>query len=138
MSLYRVSKAALAALMLFTLPALGPSGVAAASAETPNKTAPVPKLVDLGSGSCYPCKKMAPILDALREEYAGQFDVVFIDIAKEPDAATPYRIRVIPTQIFYDAGGKELYRHMGFFSRDQILDKWRALGFTFAAAKTPQ
>jgi len=53
---------------------------------------------------------------------------------KDPDAANPYRIQVIPTQIFYDANGKELFRHVGFYSREQILGKWRELGFTFAEA----
>ena len=52
---------------------------------------------------------------------------------KDPDAANPYRIQVIPTQIFYDANGKELFRHVGFYSREQILGKWRGLGFAFAA-----
>jgi thioredoxin 1 len=35
---------------------------------------------------------------------------------------------VIPTQIFYDAAGRELFRHEGFFGKDDILAKWKELG----------
>ena len=109
----------------------------AGAAGTTGATAPAkvakPRLVDLGAGRCIPCRQMAPILEQLRDEYAGKFEVMFIDVWKDPDAANPYRIRVIPTQIFYDANGKELFRHVGFFSREQILGKWRELGFAFTA-----
>ncbi|MBC7170440.1 thioredoxin family protein [Candidatus Bipolaricaulota bacterium] len=89
---------------------------------------PLPKLLDLGADKCIPCKQMAPILDELRVEYAGVFEVVFIDVWKNSSEADKYRIRIIPTQIFYDASGKELFRHTGFYSKEQILAKWRELG----------
>lgn len=91
----------------------------------------IPTLVDLGAGKCIPCKKMAPILDALREEYAGQFKVVFHDVWKDPEPGRQYGIRLIPTQIFLDPDGKELFRHEGFFSREDILREWKALGYPF-------
>jgi thioredoxin 1 len=94
-----------------------------------------PRLVDLGAGKCIPCKLMAPILEQLRSEYAGRFDVTFIDVWAAPEAANPYHIRVIPTQVFFDAKGKELFRHEGFYSREQILGKWRELGFAFAEVR---
>lgn len=93
----------------------------------------LPALVDLGATTCVPCRKMAPILDELRETFAGRFEIQFIDVWKNPDAAIPYRMRLIPTQIFFDAEGRELYRHEGFFSREEILGKWRELGFSFEA-----
>jgi thioredoxin 1 len=88
----------------------------------------LPKLVDLGADKCIPCKMMAPILEELKKEYAGVFDVEFIDVWKNPDAGKPYSIRVIPTQIFFDASGKELFRHEGFFSKEDILAKWKQFG----------
>jgi thioredoxin 1 len=90
--------------------------------------AKLPKLLDLGAGKCIPCKMMAPILDELKKEYAGRMTVEFIDVWVDPDAAKPYGIEVIPTQIFYDAEGKELFRHVGFFGKEDILGKWRELG----------
>ena len=99
----------------------------AAEADAPQSAA-LPRLVDLGADKCIPCKMMAPILDELKAAYAGQFDVEFIDVWKNPDAGKSYGIRSIPTQIFYDAGGKELFRNEGFFPKEDILAKWKELG----------
>ena len=92
------------------------------------RSASLPRLVDLGAKKCIPCKMMAPILEELKKEYAGVFDVDFIDVWQNPSSANEHSIRVIPTQIFYDANGKELFRHEGFFSKEDILLKWKQLG----------
>jgi len=91
----------------------------------------LPRLLDLGSKTCIPCKLMAPILDDLRKEYAGRMEVGFIDVAERPEAVKTYRIEGIPTQIFYDASGKERHRHWGFMSKEDILATWQELGVTF-------
>jgi thioredoxin 1 len=99
----------------------------------------LPKLVDLGADKCIPCKMMAPILAELKTNYVGQLDVEFIDVWKKPDAAKPYKIKLIPTQIFYDAKGKERFRHQGFFSKEDILAKWKELGVELKAeARSPK
>jgi thioredoxin 1 len=90
--------------------------------------AALPRLIDLGADKCIPCKMMAPILEELKEEYKGVFKVEFIDVWKNPQPGRQYKIRVIPTQIFIDGSGKELYRHEGFFSKEDILKKWKELG----------
>lgn len=91
----------------------------------------LPRLVDLGAKSCIPCKQMAPILDGLRDEYAGRMKVEFIDVWQNPEAGKAYGIRLIPTQIFFDATGKEQARHEGFMSKADILAQWSALGIEF-------
>ncbi len=91
----------------------------------------LPRLVDLGADKCIPCKMMAPILEEMKTEYAGRMEVEFIDVWKNPDAGKKYGIKLIPTQIFYDASGKELFRHVGFLAKEDILAKWQELGFTF-------
>jgi len=88
----------------------------------------LPRLMELGSVSCIPCKMMAPILDELKEEYAGRLSVEFIDVREDPEAAKKFGIEAIPTQIFLDSSGKELFRHEGLFSREDILAKWEELG----------
>ena len=98
---------------------------AAASAAEPAK---LPKLVDLGADKCIPCKAMAPILAEMKTNYAGRMDVEFIDVWKNPDAGKKYKIKLIPTQIFFDASGKERFRHEGFFGKEDILAKWKELG----------
>lgn len=102
-----------------------PSGATA----TAERTKALPRLVDLGATKCIPCKMMAPILEDLKKTYAGKIDVQFIDVWENPAAGGQYGIKVIPTQIFYDAAGKELFRHEGFFGKDDILAKWKELGF---------
>jgi thioredoxin 1 len=99
---------------------------------SPNASAKaaLPRLVDLGADKCIPCKMMAPILKELQNDLAGQLQVDFIDVWKAPDAGKAYHINLIPTQIFYDATGKELFRHEGFLSKDDILAKWKELGVT--------
>ena len=98
---------------------------AAAWAAEPSK---LPKLVDLGADKCIPCKAMAPILKDLKAEYAGRMDVEFIDVWKNPDAGKAHKIKLIPTQIFFDASGKERFRHEGFYGKEDILGKWKELG----------
>jgi thioredoxin 1 len=101
--------------------------------DPPAAAGGLPKLLDLGADKCIPCKKMAPILEALREEFAGRFDVVFIDVWKNRDMSAAYKLRMIPTQIFFDEAGTELFRHEGFYSRQDILGKWAELGYEFSA-----
>ena len=88
----------------------------------------LPQLVDLGAGKCIPCKLMAPILDELKSNYVGRLDVQVIDVWQNPAAGKPYQIRMIPTQIFIGTNGKEVFRHEGFFSKEDILAKWLELG----------
>ena len=71
---------------------------------------------------------MAPILEELKKEYAERLLVEFIDVWETPDAGKKFKINLIPTQIFFDASGKELFRHEGFFAKKDILAKWKELG----------
>ncbi|OGV36581.1 MAG: hypothetical protein A2020_10280 [Lentisphaerae bacterium GWF2_45_14] len=111
-----------------------PSGGKEESAEegTPLETK-LPMLLDLGAKKCIPCKMMAPILEELEKEYEGIFTVKFIDVWQKENAAEAgkYKIESIPTQIFFDENGKELWRHTGFISKADILKKWKALGCDF-------
>ena len=104
-----------------------------ATTENPPTGEALPRLVDLGADKCIPCKMMAPILEELKKDFANTFEVEFIDVWKNPDAGEKYGIRMIPTQIFYDGGGKELFRHEGFFGKEQILAKWKEHGVVSAA-----
>lgn len=106
--------------------ATAPTGPTAAA--TPAAAA-LPRLVDLGADKCVPCKMMAPILDQLRVDYEGRLRVEFIDVWKSPEAGEPYGIKLIPTQVFLAPDGRELFRHEGFISREDILAKWRELGY---------
>ncbi len=106
-----------------------PPPLAVSHAQIPG----VPRLVDVGADQCVPCKAMAPILAQLRFDYAGRMRVDFIDVWKNPEAGDPYGVSIIPTQIFYGGDGRELERHQGFFSREDILATWMRHGYDFGA-----
>jgi len=131
---YRAEKprAVLEALVvLLLIVSTGPPGCQKGSEpdqRTSGGSAGLPRLLDLGAGKCIPCKMMAPILEELKAEYAGSLEVAFIDVWQNKDAGEKYGIQTIPCQIFYDASGKELFRHEGFFSKEEILAKWKELG----------
>ncbi len=90
----------------------------------------LPKLLDFGAHKCIACQKMTLILDELTKEYRGVLDVEFIDVwqPENKERAAMYEIETIPTQIFFDAKGEELWRHVGFISKEDILAKWQELG----------
>ena len=94
--------------------------------KTPQTT--LPKLIDLGSKTCIPCKMMEPILEELKSKYEGKLDIIFIDVWENPEEAQWYGIQLIPTQIFYDANGDEFFRHEGFFSKEEILRIFKDAG----------
>jgi thioredoxin 1 len=100
----------------------------AAPATSQTAAGKLPRVVDLGADKCIPCKKLAPILEELKKEYAGRVVVEFIDVWKDPKAGEPYRIRVIPTQIFFDADGKEVWRHEGFLPKEDFVKKFAEVG----------
>ena len=98
----------------------------------------LPKLLDLGATKCIPCKMMAPILEELAKEYKGQLDVEFIDVWKDRKAAEKHKIQTIPTQIFYDAKGKEFLRHVGFFPKEDILTTFKDHGIKLKEPAKPK
>lgn len=100
-----------------------------AMADAP--TVPTPgmvTMVDLGAKQCIPCKMMAPIMEALEKEYDGRAAIVFIDVWGNPNEVEKFNLRSIPTQIFYDAEGKERWRHIGFLEKAAIEAKLKELG----------
>jgi thioredoxin 1 len=87
-----------------------------------------PALVDFGSTGCRPCDMLAPILEELRKKYAGKCAVLFVQVREQQILAARYGIHSIPVQVFFDKDGSEVYRHVGFFPKDQILTRLAAIG----------
>ena len=110
-------------------PGAAPTTSAPSDSPAPKALAgKLPRVVDLGADKCKACKELAPILVELRKEYAGRVTVDFIDVWKDSKAGEPYKIRVIPTQIFFDREGKEVWRHEGFLPKADFIAKFRELG----------
>ncbi len=104
------------------------AGEAPSVPETPVKGKVT--MVDIGAKKCIPCKMMAPILEELEKEYgeSGKAAIIFIDVWENREAGPKFGVRVIPTQIFYDREGKEVYRHEGFMSKKEIVAMLQKLG----------
>ena len=109
--------ALLAMLWMFDPAAAGEQ--ASASAELPVKG--MVTLVDVGAASCIPCKMMAPILEELKREYQGKAEVHFVDVRLDKQAVDRFRVKGIPSQVFYDREGKEVYRHLGFMDKKAMV-----------------
>jgi len=88
----------------------------------------LPKLLDFGANTCIPCKKMAPILQELAEEYKGRVVIKVIEVYRERELTRVNGIRLIPTQIFFDAKNQEVYRHVGFMDKEQIKKVFSKMG----------
>ncbi len=85
-------------------------------------------MIDLGATECIPCKMMAPVMKKVEADYQGKAEIAFIDVWKNQDQAPKYKIRAIPTQIFYDASGTEVFRHEGFMSEKDIVAQLTKMG----------
>jgi thioredoxin 1 len=106
------------------------NSVAASSAPSPDAVdrilaAGKPTIVEFGANNCVSCREMKPVLHALAQD--TRITVADIDILKERDYISRYQIRLMPTQVFYDASGKEIGRHMGKISGEEVLSR---LGFS--------
>ena len=108
-----------------------------ASAEIPSATDAAvrqafssgkPTVIDLGARTCIPCKKMAPILEGMAVEYRGRAAVLFIDVHENKAGAERFKIQMIPTQIFFDAKGNEVKRHVGFMEKADLVKELKAAG----------
>jgi thioredoxin 1 len=87
-----------------------------------------PTLLDLGARSCIPCRQMAPILEALATEYQSKANILFVDVWEDKATARKFRVQMIPTQIFFNAKGQEVKRHVGGMEKDEIIKELKAAG----------
>jgi thioredoxin len=85
-------------------------------------------MIDLGAKKCIPCKMMAPILEKMEKVYKESAVISFIDVWQHREQANRFKIRAIPTQIFFNKDGKEVYRHVGFLSEKEIVSQLKKMG----------
>ena len=95
------------------------SGILLASVSS-GQTQPKITFLEIGSVGCIPCKKMQPIMKSIETRYGDQIKVIFHDVRKEKDVAEKYKVNLIPTQVFMDAKGKEIHRHVGYYPESEI------------------
>lgn len=90
----------------------------------------LPRIIDFGSKKCIACKAMEPVLESMAKNHADKFVTEFVDVwvPENQDRARSHEIQSIPTQVFLDSENKEVFRHTGFISEEDVLAKWSELG----------
>jgi len=86
-----------------------------------------PYFLEVGSDSCHSCRVMGNMLYTLKEDNP-KLNIYFINLYKERKIANNLHIMMIPTQIIFDAKGKEVYRHIGILTKlelDDVLKKYK-------------
>jgi thioredoxin 1 len=87
---------------------------------------PLPVLVDFWAPWCAPCRMMGPIIDKIAAQYAGRLLVSKVDTDQNPDWAERYRVRGIPTLLFF-SDGQVLNQQVGVVSYEslqQMVDRF--------------
>ncbi len=79
-----------------------------------------PSMVDFGASGCRPCDMMTPILKDLEKKYEGKASILFVHVREEQVLAGRYGVQSIPTQVFFDKDGREVFRHTGFYPQAEI------------------
>ena len=97
-------------------------GKKAAAAQSAKNQDPQVYFIELGSVNCIPCRQMQPVMKSIEAKYSPRVKVIFYDVwtKEQSKYAQLYNIRVIPTQVFLDGSGKEIYRHQGFFPQKDL------------------
>lgn len=116
---------------LLIIPGIASGKSAAEEHEEFLKSLPVKGMVTmvaLGKKTCTQCKMMAPILEKMKVKYDGKAAIVFINLLQDPEQQYVYRLKALPTQVFFDTEGKEVFRHVGFFSEKEIIAQLNKMG----------
>jgi thioredoxin len=88
-----------------------------------------PAIYDFGRGMCVSCQEMEKILGAVKGKYGNQVEVRLVMAEKDERMFKKYKIMLIPTQVFLDASGKEVFRHVGLFPEKELVAKLQELNF---------
>ena len=88
-----------------------------------------PALYEFGAGHCISCKEMAKMIEELKTTIGDKVEFRMLYADKEKPLFQQYKIMLIPTQVFLNAEGKEVDRHVGALTKEQVLAKLKELKF---------
>ena len=86
-----------------------------------------PALYEFGAGYCVSCKDMEKVMAELKTTHSDQVDFRMVYVDKEKPLFDQYKIMLIPTQVFLDASGKKVERHIGALTKEEVLKKLKEL-----------
>ena len=100
-----------------------------AQAQSAKAAKSLPVLLEFGRGICPICKQMEVVLKQVKESYGDQVEVRLVYIDKDEPVFQQYKVMLVPTQVFLDASGKEVDRHIGGLTQEEVIKKLRELKF---------
>lgn len=80
-----------------------------------------PIIVDFSAEWCGPCKRQAPILEKIAQQYEGKIDVYKVDVDRTKDIARFFNVSSIPTLLFVPKGG-DLFFYTGLTSLEELQE----------------
>ena len=83
----------------------------------------LPIVVDFWAEWCGPCKQIAPILDQIADEHAGEITIAKLNVDEHPDIAMRYQVMSIPTMLLF-SGGDVRRRIVGAKSKSALLQEF--------------
>jgi thioredoxin 1 len=86
-----------------------------------------PALYEFGAGYCASCKDMEKVMAELKTSHSDQMEFRMVYVDKDKPLFEQYKIMLIPTQVFLDASGKEVDRHIGPLTKEEVLKKLKEL-----------
>jgi len=110
--MFKIKVSTLLLLILFILS----SGISDAESDVA-----YPALIDYGATYCKSCQDMIPVLEDIKKSYGELLRVEFVDVNKYPEKTEKAGVELIPTQIIYDKNGKEVFRHEGYISKEDLV-----------------
>jgi thioredoxin 1 len=116
-------------IIVFLLGLLLLASILPAWAQAPGPPQTQPQLYEFDRKLCPVCRKSELIIQEVKNLYPGQFAVRRLYIDEHEPMFRQYRVAVVPTQVFVDPAGKEVFRHEGVFLKDQLIQKLRELKF---------
>ena len=85
-------------------------------------------LLELSSSTCSICRKMQPFLHEIEDEHSDKVVIKTLDVVARTDIAQKYLVTAIPTQVFINRDGKIYFKHVGYMSKNEILNIFKEMG----------
>jgi len=116
-------------IIIFLLGLLLLASILPAWAQAPGPSQNLPQLYEFDRKLCPVCRESELIVQEVKNLYPGQFAVRRLYIDENEPMFRQYRVAIVPTQVFLDPAGQEVFRHEGVFPKDKLIQKLRELKF---------
>ncbi len=114
-------------LSLWLLGGFFPLQTEPAQAQTLPSQKAQPVILEFSRTQCPMCEFMEKTLAQLKAQYVGQINVQVLHWDPDEKLFKQYQVVFVPTQVFLDASGKEVFRHTGIYTLHELVQKLQEL-----------